>query len=116
MLLFKTVFHVWGKQNDTMPGTPPQPDTLQDYLDEFLVLDSNKSDSIVYTTSGLKEGIYSFNAEGSIASDYEELVRPPAPLRLRLCLAAPVPGCPAARLRLAAPGCAWLRLAAPGCA
>lgn len=74
MLLFKTVFHVWGKQNDTLPGAPPQPDTQQDYLDEFLVLDGNKTDSIVYTTSGLKEGIYSFNAEGSIASDYEELV------------------------------------------
>jgi hypothetical protein len=47
-------------------------------MDEFLALGTNKSDSIMWSTKALKDGIYTFKAEGSIATNIPELVRGPA--------------------------------------
>ena len=74
--MFSIVFHVWGKLNRTF-SSAPQGDALLDYYDQYVRwTDPNMPPSLqVYMDQpGLVQGYYNVWIEGSLATQYPDLV------------------------------------------
>eukprot|EP00877_Chromochloris_zofingiensis_P006077 jgi/Chrzof1/1722/Cz10g18180.t1 len=77
-VLFKPVYHVWGKYQTGFDGTPFTGEDgstgIQHYFDQYWIRELNSPNILSLTNTQLADGWYTINIEGSLTSDYPSLL------------------------------------------